>query len=71
MFFDLTDEDKWLSYFDEVTDLLIYLADCNVEEWQKTEFKNVIEKFNIMSSEKFPILDNKLRRQGIFINEIS
>lgn len=69
MFFDLTDDDKWLSYVDEVTDLLIYLADCNVEEWQKTEFKNVIEKINIMSSEKFPILDNKLRRQGIFINE--
>ncbi len=71
IFFDLTDEDKWLSYVEEVTDLLIYLADCNVEEWQKTEFKNVIEKFNIMSSEKFPILDNKLRRHGIFIKEIS
>lgn len=68
---NLIDDEKWLSYVDEVTDLLIYLADCDVESWHETDFKKIITKFNIRDSEKFPILDNKLRKHGIFIKEIS
>ncbi len=71
LLYHLEIEDKWLSYVDEVTDLLLYLADCNFEYWHEGKIKNVIKKYNIKDSEKFSDLDNKLRKHGIFINEIS